>query len=325
MTNDNRQPRSVRLLLVEDDPDFRDALVVRLQKRGWTIVAVPTAEEALAKLPGESFDAVISDIKLPTMDGIAFLRKVREQCDGLPVILLTGYASLETAKEAVRLQAFDYLLKPLENLNELLDPLEKAINSYQLLRQNTTLNTALGVKSGELEQSQTKYRSLFELAPDIIFTTDRQGIIREINHHVEEVTGGPAAMFLGQPMDALFSSLEDGEHRRKFQDVVAAVTQRGCVEVQLVTQGEGRRVLAELSMRPLPADNGGGIHGILRDITARKTLEEQLRQKVEELENWRRFTVGRELDMVDLKEEVNRLLERIGQTPKYQVPAGGIK
>ncbi len=147
--------QKLRILLVEDDEDFREALQTRLSKRGFDLTTKTTAEEALEIVAKEEFDAVVSDIKLPTMDGVEFLKKVRETRDGIPVILLTGYASLESAQEAIRLNAFDYLLKPLENINELTGPLNKAIQTYHLQKENERLTSELQEKIKELEERTT--------------------------------------------------------------------------------------------------------------------------------------------------------------------------
>ncbi len=124
------EQNKTQILLVEVDVDLGEILSHRLTKRGYKVSLVVTAEEALKLLDQISFDTVVSEIKLPKMDGISFLRKVREKQADLPVILLTGYATLESAKEAVRLSAFDYIQKPLEDIEQLLGPLQKADEYY---------------------------------------------------------------------------------------------------------------------------------------------------------------------------------------------------
>ena len=93
----------VKLLLVEDDLDFRSSLAGRLEKRGFIVVETASAEEALGMLERATFDVVVSDIKLPGTDGMELLAEIKRRDALLPVILITGYASLESAKEAVTL------------------------------------------------------------------------------------------------------------------------------------------------------------------------------------------------------------------------------
>lgn len=146
-----RSGEGIRLLLVEDDEDFGDALVLRLEKRAFQLVWARTAEDALRRLKDGAFDAIVSDIKLPETDGMEFLARVREMGLDVPVIVLTGYGNLETAQEAVRLDAFDYLLKPLDTLDDLLDPIRKAVHGHRLRMENVILVKEL-VEARETEQ-----------------------------------------------------------------------------------------------------------------------------------------------------------------------------
>lgn len=143
----------IDLLLVEDDEDFSMALESRLLKRHFIVTRAVSAEEGLEKVRSGNFKVVLVDIKLPGMDGIKFLEKIREINKDIPVILITGYASLESATEAVKLNASDYLLKPLENIEELLNPVYKAVRSYELVVENRKLYEELKENVRALEAS----------------------------------------------------------------------------------------------------------------------------------------------------------------------------
>ncbi|MFH1874418.1 MAG: response regulator [Pseudomonadota bacterium] len=322
-----QKEKILKVLLVEDDQDFREALQNRLTKRGFELTIKATAEEALDALNKNDFDAVVSDIKLPSMDGVEFLKRVRSTKDGMPVILLTGYASLESAQEAVRLNAFDYLLKPLENINELTDPLHKAIHTYRLQRENEKLTEELKLKVKELEKARQEYQGLFELANDIIYVTNREGKIIAINNRVKEITTHGPANFISKPMESLFTKTSHKEVKEKFQGILKG-NGKELVEVEIISENKDNPVVAELSMRPIEESGQiTGAHGILRDITERKNNEEALRLKTNELEQrtvilqrFQDFAVGRELKMVQLKEEINELLKELGRSPKYKSP-----
>jgi DNA-binding NtrC family response regulator len=102
------------ILIVDDETDFLDTLVKRLQKRNIDTVGVESAEEALKLLDNRHFDVVVLDIRLPGMDGIQALREMKHKAPLMEVILLTGHASVETSIEGMKLGAFDYLLKPVK-------------------------------------------------------------------------------------------------------------------------------------------------------------------------------------------------------------------
>lgn len=114
------------ILVVDDEVDFLETLVKRLQKRNIDTVGVTSGEKALEALDGRRFDVVLLDIKMPGgMDGIEALREIKRHHPLTEVILLTGHGSVETSIEGMKMGAFDYLLKPVK-LEDLLIKLGEA-------------------------------------------------------------------------------------------------------------------------------------------------------------------------------------------------------
>lgn len=115
-----------RVLVVDDEKDFLETLVNRLQKRNIDTVGVLSGEAAVEEMKKHLFDVVILDVKMPGgMDGIETLREIKKIQPLCEVILLTGHASVETSIEGMKLGAFDYLLKPVK-LEDLLSKLGQA-------------------------------------------------------------------------------------------------------------------------------------------------------------------------------------------------------
>lgn len=115
-----------RVMVVDDEEDFLETLVKRLEKRNIDAVGFLSGEEALEAMKHKLFDVVILDIKMPGgMDGIEVLREMKRNQPLVEVILLTGHASVETSIEGMKLGAFDYLLKPVK-LEDLLVKLGQA-------------------------------------------------------------------------------------------------------------------------------------------------------------------------------------------------------
>lgn len=120
------------ILVVDDEVDFLETLVKRLQKRNIDTVGVASGEEALAALEKRRFDVIILDIKMPGgMDGIETLREIKSHQPLTEVILLTGHGSMETSIEGMKLGAFDYLLKPIK-LEDLMVKLGEAFEKKNL-------------------------------------------------------------------------------------------------------------------------------------------------------------------------------------------------
>jgi DNA-binding NtrC family response regulator len=113
------------VLLVDDEGEFLDTLIKRIQKRNVNAKGVRSGEEALAFLDKNPVDVVVLDVRMPGMDGIETLRALKKQHPLTEVIMLTGHASLEVAIEGMELGAFDYLMKPVE-IDDLLYKLQDA-------------------------------------------------------------------------------------------------------------------------------------------------------------------------------------------------------
>ena len=105
-------PRPFNVLVVDDEPDVRDLLVEYFEERGHRVAAAADGITAKADLERERFDLVVTDLQLPGVDGLGVLQAARAVNPSTIVIVVTGYASLDTAVQAVRLGAYDYLTKP---------------------------------------------------------------------------------------------------------------------------------------------------------------------------------------------------------------------
>jgi EAL domain-containing protein (putative c-di-GMP-specific phosphodiesterase class I) len=119
-----------RVLLVDDDPEVLAALGRRLRAAGFEVSAHASAASALTAVKQGGFDVAVSDIAMPEMDGLGFIRTVRHHDLDLPIVLITGAPAFETAIRAVEYGAFRYLVKPVNDA-ELYSTLEHAVNLYR--------------------------------------------------------------------------------------------------------------------------------------------------------------------------------------------------
>lgn len=122
---------AMRILLIDDEPDFLDLMSKRLGRRGVDLAVAPDGEQGLAAAANDEFDVIILDVRMPGMDGIEVLRRLREIHIRAEVLLLTGHASLEAARQGLELGAFDYLIKPV-SINDLLFKLQDACEQSRL-------------------------------------------------------------------------------------------------------------------------------------------------------------------------------------------------
>jgi two-component system, NtrC family, response regulator AtoC len=136
---------NVNILLIEDDQGSREALLILLKGSGFAIKGCTSGKEGLNLMAGERFDIVISDLLLPDMSGLDILTKIKQDSPRTEVILVTGHASAETAVQAMKNGAFDYITKPL-NIDELRIIIDKAVEKGQLLQENVYLKKQLREK-----------------------------------------------------------------------------------------------------------------------------------------------------------------------------------
>ena len=131
------------VFLVDDDDGSRDAMKRTLERVGYTLRAFPSAEEALERLrEGDPVDAVVSDVRMPGMDGYEFLREVRADFPTLPFLLVTAYAEVEDAVSALQEGADDYLTKPVK-MQELRQRVQLQLERRVLSDENRRLRQRL--------------------------------------------------------------------------------------------------------------------------------------------------------------------------------------
>jgi DNA-binding NtrC family response regulator len=140
----SRAPKDVRVLLVDDDPAFRRVMAAELTRRGYTVVAVGSGAEALAQAPEVGADVTLLDLRLPDLDGIQVLERLRERNPSGGVVVLTGHGTIDTAIRATRLGAYDYLEKPCP-IGRLEMAIDKTHEHVNLLRRQRVLEDGYAV------------------------------------------------------------------------------------------------------------------------------------------------------------------------------------
>ncbi len=165
------------ILLVEDEKILRISLHDALRAEGFSVLAVEDGEAALKALENGVFSLVITDIRLPGIGGMDILKKSLTEAPSTPVIMMTGYGSIEDAVQAMRLGAFDYITKPFD-LDELLITARKAIEIHSLTQENIRLKKELSAYYGSpnIIGESKAMQAVFELL-DKISRTDSTVLI----------------------------------------------------------------------------------------------------------------------------------------------------
>ena len=147
-----QSPPKVRLLVVDDEPAHMIALHHTLEETGYDVTAVPSAAQALQALHEQSFDLVLTDLQMPGMDGISFLRAAQVADPTLVGIVMTGHGAIDTAIEAMKAGALDYVLKPFK-LSTITPVLSRALELRRLRLEIAQLQQRLREHVVELESA----------------------------------------------------------------------------------------------------------------------------------------------------------------------------
>ena len=184
-----------RLLVVEDEPNMMRVLELQLAGAGFTVEKAATAEQALPILERGGIDLVLTDLKLPGMDGLALLERIRGMDSSLPVIMMTAFGTVETAVLAMKAGASDYVLKPF-SLDDLMLTIDKVLELHALRSENRRLKDELGRKYqfdniiGRSARMQEVFAAVMRVAPTraTVLLAGESGIgkdliARAIHHH----------------------------------------------------------------------------------------------------------------------------------------------
>jgi two-component system response regulator HydG len=134
MSDDSQAAGARRVLVADDHAAMAEMVADGLNERGYVAVAVGSGPEAAEKLETGSFDALVTDLRMPGMDGLALLALSRRLAPERPVIVMTAYSAIDSAVDSIRRGAYHYLLKPFKN-DELAVVLARALDEARVRRE----------------------------------------------------------------------------------------------------------------------------------------------------------------------------------------------
>ena len=152
------------VLIVDDEKNYPPILSAVLEEEGFETLTAYSGEEALSVLKNSDVDLVLTDMKMPSMDGIELLEKIKEKDPGLPVIMMTAHGTVEKAVEAMQKGAYNYILKPFDN-ERLVIYVNKAIQMYRVIKENRRLRETVQSQYGfgNIIGKSPKMQNIFEL------------------------------------------------------------------------------------------------------------------------------------------------------------------
>lgn len=178
-------PEKQQVLIVDDEPNLRKILSAQLSRDGYDVLTAEDGEQGLQILREHHIDLVVTDLKMPKVDGMALLREALREDPELPIVMITAHGTVDTAVEALKLGAFDYLTKPFDK-DEVRQIVAKALKSRQLAgveasRSATTPETRFGI-IGNSQGLNDLYGVLERVAdtPTAVLITGESGTGKEL-------------------------------------------------------------------------------------------------------------------------------------------------
>lgn len=167
-----------KVLVVDDDASILGVIAEVLEDEGYAVTTASSGEEAVEFLNENVYALVMSDIRLPGINGVAVLEHVKKVSQRTTVIMITSHASLDTSIDSIKKGAYDYLLKPFEDLSLISNAAKRAIDTYNLDVERSQLIRSLKLSNEDLERANEKLHSL----------AIRDGLTDLFNHrHINEI------------------------------------------------------------------------------------------------------------------------------------------
>lgn len=260
-----------RILIIEDEEILRFTFQSFLSKEGYEVVTAEDYYSALKVLSEYSFDLIIADIILAGNTGIDILREVKERGMICPVIMITGQPSIETASEAVRLGAYDYLSKPVEK-SALLKITNQALKFKAMI-------DARDLMEAEKEKYRSDLETIFRSVQEGIVTVDSNMKVTKVNRAFEHICGLNRQDIIGKS----FADVSKQWSRpcvRVLEEVLQTRKEVKTRRVECIRDDSTKQMVV-LTSSPLRnrAQNFSGAVLVIRDITKESNLECRLKQR----------------------------------------------
>jgi len=252
-----------RILVVDDEESIRFTFESFLTDEGYEVVTAKDYHEAVQKISETGFDLIFADIILGGKTGIDLLRKLKKEKNTCPVVMITGYPNIDTASDAVRLGAFDYISKPVRP---------------DTLLHTTTMALQHKALHDENEQIRSNLEAIFRSVKDAIITVDKDLTLLEVNKAARDICG-ISRENIGKPFEASRMHCK-GKCLDLLEKTISSKKSVELYRTECKTGKDGQQVVT-ITATPLQ-DRSGLFSGsvlVIRDETRLNTLERDLRER----------------------------------------------
>ncbi|SDT84062.1 hybrid sensor histidine kinase/response regulator [Desulfobacula phenolica] len=278
--------RSEQILVVDDEKRIVENISFCLKREGFQTVGGYDGDQAIRIFEQQKFDLVLLDVNMPGKSGYDVMEHILGIDEDVLIIIISGYASIESAVKALKLGAWDYLKKPFEYA-DLIKTVTNALAQKKLINDKKAI-------CARLEASEKQYEYMVNNSPDLIFTLDQDGCFTFVNHQFEKLLDFSSEDLIGTRFKDI---LHNGDISKaadliRFEKYEQQVNGGQFMHFRFKKAKTGNLrsdpyesfAFMELKATPmhLPAGHGrdefNGVYAVARDVTERISLEDQLRQ-----------------------------------------------
>jgi|GEM_PF-1543970 len=278
-----------KILLVDDERLVRDPLSRALKAQNYEVECACDGEEALELLGKSNFDVIVTDIILPRLSGMDLLKKIRQNRPAARVILITGNPSMDSAAEAVRAGAFDYLVKPFK-LKQLTDCVASALLVKNLDEENSQYRRVLEASAErremELFLSEEKFRRAFEESPIGIGIFGADGFVFDANSAFLEIMGVSRFAYISKMN--IFNDIHISEEGRQRLDDDKSIKLKihydfeKAIQINKLRTTRSDSANLDVFITPISKSEGGRNYLVhLQDVTERTRMQVSLKDSEE--------------------------------------------
>ena len=299
----------LRVLILEDSADDFSLLLRELNKSNYEI-EYTLVENAVGfgNALEEEWNVIISDYALPSFTGSDALKLCNEKGIDTPFIMVSGTVGEDIAVDMMKSGAKDYIMK--NSLARLLPAIARELEDAKTRREHRQAEESLVV-------SEKLYRSLFDQASEGLILTTLNGKLTQVNEAFADMHGYKTYELIYMDVNVL--NVAEGNVFEENADIIHRLQEGEVVRFEVEHYHKDGHVFP-LSVTASVIDIGARFYmGFYQDITERKQVEAEMKKRIEDLEWFNNVSVGRELKMIELKKEINGLLNKMGLEDKYVI------
>lgn len=284
-----------KILTIDDEFYIRQSIRTYLEDYGFIVFEAENGRKGIEVFDREAPDLVLLDLRMPEMDGLQVLEALRDKAPDIPLVVASGTGNITAVVEALHLGAWDYILKPIEDLNVLYHSIQKCLEESRLKKDNKQyqerLEELVRERTLELQQSEERYRAIFEYTGTAAIILEPDDTISMVNSKFAELSGMDRRDIAGKKKWYDFVAPEDIEVMRNYFNARETLHKENDVPMQYEIKfidNHGGKKYVYVSLGVIPGTDRAVVS--LLDITEKKkaehrwrSLENQLRksQKME--------------------------------------------